>query len=154
MELASDKGSSFGGSTNGLPIGSSTPPVSSESAYQTVRSTNPLRSFANINAPPPNSGNVYTSNPGLTTELRMASVRPVVAANSSILANRSATKLSNTVVPIGRAQAQPRVNLSNYSAASSMTGSREDCSNLNGTDDDHFNFKAQAPLSSPVSCNS
>ncbi|CAD5210238.1 unnamed protein product [Bursaphelenchus xylophilus] len=148
IEVGSDKGSSFGGSNTGLQ-GNDTPPTASDGMYQTVRTnSNPLRSFVNSVNPVPPPLNLYTS-PGLSHEPRLASVRPVVVASSTNL-NRPMNKISNTVLPIGRAQAQPRVNLSNYSPNYSLHGSREDCTSAQ--DEDLVQIKARTnQMSSPQS---
>ncbi|CAD5206955.1 unnamed protein product [Bursaphelenchus okinawaensis] len=141
IELGSDKGSSFGGSNTGLQ-GGETPPTASDGMYQTVRS-NPLRSFVNSANPPPPALNLYSSTP---PEPRMASVRPVVVASSTSI-NRPMSKFSNSVLPVGRAQAQPRVNLSNYSPNYSLHGSREDCTSAQ--DEDLVQVKARSNQVSP-----
>lgn len=61
---------------------SSTPPLISEAGYQTVRQgNNPLRSFVQMNVPPPVERMPSSQSPINQPEPRMASVRPVVIAS-------------------------------------------------------------------------
>lgn len=65
----------------------------------------------------------------------------------------AATKLSQSGLPIGRAAAQPRVNLqSHYSPNLSFSGSTEDCASPSTNEDELALSKSSAGLyASPVS---
>ncbi|KAI6182409.1 hypothetical protein M3Y97_00377300 [Aphelenchoides bicaudatus] len=142
IDLSSDRGSSFGGSNTVLQM-SSTPPLLSEAGYQTVRQQqiNPLRSFVQMNVPPPLDRVPSSQSPVNQPEPRMASVRPVVVASPNNMRVSSAgirpagivigqRSTSSGLAPVGLAHAQPRVNVASiYSPYNSTIGSKEDVRN-------------------------
>lgn len=81
---------------------SSTPPLLGEGAYQTVRQGNPLRSFVQMNVPPPIERIPSSQSPVGHPETRMASVRPVVSASPNNVRALSAAGIRPAGIVIGK----------------------------------------------------
>uniref|UniRef100_A0A914DYB5 Neogenin n=1 Tax=Acrobeloides nanus TaxID=290746 RepID=A0A914DYB5_9BILA len=142
----SEHGSSYGGSSTALQGTGHTPPPTLPNqgpphgippnldGYRTLRGSNPLRSFAQLGGAPPSvspTTNIGSNSPNMSGERTAHIVRPVVVASPTTRTTISGGKPAGIVIgqkvmgagklPIGRAAAQPRVNVANvYSPYSSV----------------------------------
>jgi hypothetical protein len=137
---------------------SSTPPLVGEGGYQTVRqANNPLRSFVNMNVPPPSDRMPSSQSPS-QLEPRIANVRPVVVASpNNIRASSAGIRPAGIVIgqrsttsglaPVGLIHAQPRVNVASiYSPYQSTLGSKEDVRTQNTDDLDQLSKEMPRPV--------
>uniref|UniRef100_A0A0K0FGC5 Netrin receptor DCC (inferred by orthology to a human protein) n=1 Tax=Strongyloides venezuelensis TaxID=75913 RepID=A0A0K0FGC5_STRVS len=139
---ASDMGSNFSGSTTALPI--HTPPPQGDVTYAgsnaSKRSCGNLRSFTHIS----NIGLSYVNNqqaktahivrPLPTSNSPVAASTPVVPNNGSPSIIKAYSSSSHSSVPVGRAPAQPRINMANiYTPISPVKSSHGDLLGLGGS---------------------
>uniref|UniRef100_A0AC35G7L0 Neogenin n=1 Tax=Panagrolaimus sp. PS1159 TaxID=55785 RepID=A0AC35G7L0_9BILA len=144
IDLSSDHASSYGGSSTALQNQTPPPTLTDGGGYRTIRggpNSNPLKSFSQLGGGPP----PISPSHGISTSAALISgphgeqrtahiVRPIVIAPPS---NRS-SPLNNPKhfmagkLPIGRATAQPRINMSG--AYSPYASTRDICggNSLNG----------------------
>uniref|UniRef100_A0A0N5BT57 Down syndrome cell adhesion molecule-like protein Dscam2 n=1 Tax=Strongyloides papillosus TaxID=174720 RepID=A0A0N5BT57_STREA len=142
---ASDMGSNFSGSTTALPV--HTPPPQGDVSYAgsnaSKRSCGNLRSFTHIN----NIGLSYVNNqqaktahivrPLPTSNSPVAASTPVVPNNGSPSIIKAYSSSSHSSVPVGRASAQPRINMANiYTPISPVKSHQSDILGLGGVERD------------------
>uniref|UniRef100_A0A0N4Z2C6 Down syndrome cell adhesion molecule-like protein Dscam2 n=1 Tax=Parastrongyloides trichosuri TaxID=131310 RepID=A0A0N4Z2C6_PARTI len=142
---ASDLGSNFSGSTTALPL--HTPPPQGDIPYSgnSKRVPSHLRSFTHLN----NAGLSSNNN---NQQARTAHiVRPLPTSNSPIAAStpivpppngspsiiKAYSSQSHVSIPIGRASAQPRINMANiYTSVSPVKN--QQCSVVSSNNDDNY----------------
>uniref|UniRef100_A0A913HHW6 Neogenin n=1 Tax=Strongyloides stercoralis TaxID=6248 RepID=A0A913HHW6_STRER len=143
---ASDVGSNFSGSTTALPV--HTPPPQGDISYSnssvSKRPSSHLRSFTHIN----NIGLSYINNqqaktahivrPLPTSNSPIATSTPIVPSNGSPGIIKPYNSQSQASIPIGRASAQPRINMANIynSPVNSIKNHQNNVIGMNGDETD------------------
>uniref|UniRef100_A0A7E4V648 Neogenin-like protein n=1 Tax=Panagrellus redivivus TaxID=6233 RepID=A0A7E4V648_PANRE len=175
VDIASDHASSYSGSSTALQqLNNQTPPPTQDHGYRTIRSmnpsSNPLKSFAHLaSVPPPLSpshgGTPTTALIGPGGSERTAHiVRPIVVAsptNRSSPLNGPKSFGLGAKLPVGRATAQPRINVasSGYSPYGSICDEHDGGDSSSGVhpnqhpnnfnlDHRHDDFKNRSDLTS------